>query len=893
MVAIFGFSDADGEKRKSQAKYGKLSRPASKLSHPSEVTQGKPPPVPTSTSKLPSRSPVTKPTTRVVRDEFEYDSGHDSGLQRLPGQSKALPKRDVDEWDIPSEDETSRTSKAAGRMALTKKGKPGNATLQARKHSLQQEPQQVSDLISPSRKRKRADAHTTQRRAQATALVSQVNGKQARAAGHIQVELDGISHPTSSKAPTKSLREGQSAPARLADMLEEVVRSPVRDTAKSPQRRIASHMAAKTPPRQQSRTRPSLTKSASLTPKQSQLWNQLLDHSEQSPMDSHLVGRSLDGDIPKYQGASSSSITHPALKPNTTTGSSRPRLADRLKQDSQLTTGESSSDEDELSDGPEDTDSRAGFSQGGADDGDSAKFASQNLESTSSKHTYSQTRSYLKEVMSFEESLLQPLTTELPDPMNKAKLKGNADLEFDDEPSQTLRSVHELRAAGSKKRFVDDMEAIIDDIKDHTRSAWSRRRSALMELSQKLLGSDFALRFAESSYATVITKELRTLETTDQVADTILLVIIAQLTYRDMPLHLVDDLRASSIVLWLSSYVGNDKKPSALAKDRVNNMSKMSQESYLDFMRSIKDSTFWGGVGPNMVGSEVLALKALQGVLLKTRKTGQRQPVISGHQQIEQLVLMVRTSDASNPDQDLKRHLALSILEAESTSMASQSIASTMVWTAQTIADLVRPFSDMLVLDHPNKDYAASYLRLLLNVTNNQPGNCASFASTNNAISSLFSYIAKSFAAVNASEDELDLLLLSLGLAINLAEHSDTVRQYIPPPVLDALTQTYVRGEQASSQASSLEQSRINVAHGYLAILLANLCLNDGVKTIIKAQLPGQDIEMLVRSVEEFLGYHRRVDSGEQLDEELAEVRDENWGGFTERLGAVVERLRR
>ena len=85
-----------------------------------------------------------------------------------------------------------------------------------------------------------------------------------------------------------------------------------------------------------------------------------------------------------------------------------------------------------------------------------------------------------------------------------------------------------------------------------------------------------------------------------------------------------------------------------------------------------------------------------------------------------------------------------------------------------------------------------------------------------------------------------------------------------------------------------MEESQSNVAYGYLAVLLANLCLNTTVQERVRVMLPRRSLDVLVRSVDEFTLYHQKV--------EREVLNGANGGGtvehLTDRLQAVVDRLR-
>ena len=88
-------------------------------------------------------------------------------------------------------------------------------------------------------------------------------------------------------------------------------------------------------------------------------------------------------------------------------------------------------------------------------------------------------------------------------------------------------------------------------------------------------------------------------------------------------------------------------------------------------------------------------------------------------------------------------------------------------------------------------------------------------------------------------------------------------------------------------QANSVEETHSNVAFGYLAVLLANLCLDANVKVRVRSKLPGGTLRPLSEAVEEFLLFHKKVDDQIQASQGDESAQD----GFTERLQGVVDRL--
>lgn len=88
-------------------------------------------------------------------------------------------------------------------------------------------------------------------------------------------------------------------------------------------------------------------------------------------------------------------------------------------------------------------------------------------------------------------------------------------------------------------------------------------------------------------------------------------------------------------------------------------------------------------------------------------------------------------------------------------------------------------------------------------------------------------------------------------------------------------------------QVYSEEETNLNVAVGYLSVLLGFLCLNVDVKAWVSARLQGGTPTQLVDALTEFLRYYRQV--GQEVYRGEAEVDHKN--GYVGRLEGLVENL--
>lgn len=57
-----------------------------------------------------------------------------------------------------------------------------------------------------------------------------------------------------------------------------------------------------------------------------------------------------------------------------------------------------------------------------------------------------------------------------------------------------------------------------------------------------------------------------------------------------------------------------------------------------------------------------------------------------------------------------------------------------------------------------------------------------------------------------------------------------------------------------------MEESEVSVVTGFLTVLLGNLCLNHTVRARIQAELPGEQLYLLLDKMKEFARIHEHVD---------------------------------
>ncbi|KAM5458472.1 hypothetical protein MaudCBS49596_000386 [Microsporum audouinii] len=536
------------------------------------------------------------------------------------------------------------------------------------------------------------------------------------------------------------------------------------------------------------------------------------------------------------------------------------------------------------------------------------------------KVTYSRQRSFLNEMDTIEEiggNLADPGFPLPPAPM--ARKLGGAPSHpplglssqtsglsacLDDETMSgppTIRSIHELRRSGDNARYHAMIETIFEDIEDETASI-SSKRSGMVQLCTKLFDSQFSQRFLsnalEKRFAKIKYGE------SDLICGYLTACIYTQLlgsgSTSPMTLHYCWDQILSAAPFLLKE----DKSMSEISKRKELKMTKASKADLQDICEKIKDGKFWTGQIPATITPQVLTLRCLELTVRKLREMGnsmETMPVPVLHQVIQILLQhsLVEDIEKAGSDKLLILELTLSILES---------------YTIHTLSleeeqqEALKPLSKLGHLlsilgrqsDTRSRQIQILEIRLILNITNNNPVLCEEF-STPEFIEALAEVVLSNFQSVGdefagaQKESLLDTVILALGALINLTEWSSASRQVLLESrvdyttLIDRLVPLFTDGLEAISEADSVVQTHSNVAFGYLSVLLCTACLDDGARSYLRSTLQARIFERLLGTVEEFLHYHRKVE--DELHDASGDEEDA-MTGFTSRLQGIVDRIR-
>ncbi|KAL7266172.1 hypothetical protein RUND412_011291 [Rhizina undulata] len=471
----------------------------------------------------------------------------------------------------------------------------------------------------------------------------------------------------------------------------------------------------------------------------------------------------------------------------------------------------------------------------------------------------------------------------------------------EDNSTGRMKSIHELREAGVNSRFMDDIEELFEDIKVNI--PLGRRRSGYLELASKMRDKTWVHKFRANDFDTRLLSNLN--QQTDEIICFALSFIFWCLLNEDTSVQVISNIHAHGGIPMLLRMLDVERDIRLICKDRKTNMSKATQGLVGDIRDLVEKSTLFAEKKPKLLSPRVMGLKVLECVIRRLKETGAKENILPLNG-AKKLVGIIAKFTAIKDDSQFKRLDAL-LLESSVSVLESYTIGIDVPADQQlsaseymTIADL---FSSFFHLDWPQEQLNHIQfltLRTILNMSNNQNSVCDMFADSS-LLPNMIEHIMNKFSALAGPMElekrivEVDLLILGLGVMINFAELSEKARMTVNVEVkspsgemeagLDALLRIFLERLECASEANSMEESQSNVAFGYLAILLGNLCLSTGIRNRVELKMPKGNLDPLFTAIEEFISHHHMVDAGN--DDE-----DGTLAAFTARLGDVMRRLK-
>jgi hypothetical protein len=539
-----------------------------------------------------------------------------------------------------------------------------------------------------------------------------------------------------------------------------------------------------------------------LTPKGMEMWNGLLGDSDDGTFD----GRSPSSESTRHVSRVSGRAPRRRLIDSLVEQSKRVKTMSESANDSEsggMSDSKLKSDSDEL---PMSQKSPSILMMEGLKDGKSLENTksaslpmppgnSQSSQGPAPRITYSRQRSMLAEhdltgKMNFDIPLLDS------HPTSRSQRRGSLPkfeplrpLHEQDGPDETqkggaIRTVHELRQAGANNRFTDEVEDLLDRIGSPGKQV-SLRRSALLELADKMTSKDFLEKFTVNGMDQRLFINLG--QDTDAISGFLMILMLSMVLDTSFSPSFISHLRQQGITRLLIRLIDVEDSVIRISKDRKTNMSKLSQTSLATQHAAILKLHLWEGMESVDLSPRLGALQCLELMVRKSREAGNLDVIISRELSNKLFAILKATALQHNISTtpgsaiNIQFKLLLSVLESHSLKVIATSDDST--WVGEYLPIIRDTLQSVLIA--PFENFGVMHiliLRLTLNVTNNNPSAANVFA-TPELMLALGCCIFEKFQALSRFlvEDErltlVDHLVLMLGVMINFAEWSIDARQ--------------------------------------------------------------------------------------------------------------------
>ncbi|KAI1776128.1 hypothetical protein F4818DRAFT_371367 [Hypoxylon cercidicola] len=502
---------------------------------------------------------------------------------------------------------------------------------------------------------------------------------------------------------------------------------------------------------------------------------------------------------------------------------------------------------------------------------------------------------------------------ELGTPKKMAASKGILDDEdsaINSSPNSKLRDIHELKQAGANSRVADTMQDLADQIGSPSTKPSSSRRAALLQVAEKIKDKAFMRQCRDYGVEGALLKDIE--RETDIVSGYLILSILVTILAKWPSSHIQQLVRLEKPASMFARLLDVSQDIKIIARDRKSNLSRRNQISLIAVQSMLRELPIWGEARPSCVSPRSLVLTCLH-LLVTKDVNAARDPAVFSSDVIKALFAVLSEAAESADHWDypatagaIDLDHALSILDFYAVSVAESQRASAD-WATRylpIVADVFRASSQNVVPDtaaeeSERKILEGSVLKLTINLANNSLEAPKIFVSKGlipalaGSISSHFSRISASLSQDTWVDGILDSLVLRLGILINFAEHSSLVRQVIndchhdgQQPV-DELIRLFSENYRRTAEADSMETSHLNVAFGYLSVLLGYLALYTPVRKKIRSNNAAKSIGPLLSSLREFTTHHQKVE--QSMDESDDSSPGPN--SYTTRLQDLVRQL--
>ena len=504
--------------------------------------------------------------------------------------------------------------------------------------------------------------------------------------------------------------------------------------------------------------------------------------------------------------------------------------------------------------------------------------------------TYGKQRSHLKDMLTSNKTERQPSSqTSLQELVAQVDYLASTQNQFEmdaesDDPNggPQLKSIHELRQAGLANRFDRDVETLLEDIESGNKSL---RIQALMQLVRKLQEQSFKRQMLGSC------KLNRIIACAEQELD------VPSATVLLMGLYTMAVSEAATAQCLAQIYAAalnmspmllqEHRSITRIGRDRKENLSKMLMRDLGDFEAHVlEQSVRVEGLEHQHIVPARVMLQCLEHGLRRLMELAEPPPEPTAETLVLVLRLMAKhlaglqtISPEAGSLEGLRLLLSwLELTAAASTEFMHRAPPSLIIDIGDTLAD---------VMVWARKDHAQleqSCIRSAVELSNGNLLVCQQFANTR-ILSAAFDVVSHHFErlALGDSNDSLDennlnSVILSLGLLLSLADGSESARASTMIPTddgstnIEKLTTYFSRHLQEADDATTADSIQLLIPFGYVSLLLCTLCLDGSVRAYVASTLKEEGLKELVMRASTFLDQMKSVDADGFVDRFMTSI---------------------
>lgn len=536
-----------------------------------------------------------------------------------------------------------------------------------------------------------------------------------------------------------------------------------------------------------------------------------------------------------------------------------------------------------------------------------------------SRATYGRERSHLADMvgelgMLSQESSSQDVSQKLASQLAMAsQSQTSIDLELQDSSSDDavasfkVKSIHELRQAGSNDRNERDLEGLLADIDPKSKLITrASRLTACMKLFLQLSEERFT--------SFVLDRGLDRLSTwSKSIQDNVPRLILVMCFWRLVQTKTISSAKASTLVQAVTtngSLITHLEPMTKLAKERKEKLTDRAVRDLQDF----EDTVLRRQLLPAYEGDHIIPAAVMLAALNDSMRRLVESGVLNisiGTESYRKIIfsMLPLASTSVRIAQDQNRFiakLALSLLQ-----LFTGPLENDLGLNSKEYVELGNILSS--ILGHSIEvydDLVQAVLHFAISLCNDRPNVCEQ-VNKSAFPGAVMTLVDKRFILLvdNAESGALvtgaglDSIILGLACLLNLTEHDLEVRKSLAhdmvedtddTTVLKKLVNIYKGTAPRLAGAITEEQAQVLPAFGYLSLLICNLCVNEDVWTETSGLLGDMSISDVVVSAKEMIIHMQNVDMDRTQLGDTTEIEPEASAldGFTQRFSAILAAVR-